>query len=429
MNSNGPIELPSQRIAVIGGGVAGIVCSYLLQREHQVTLFEQNSYLGGHTNTIDIPNGPDAGTPVDTGFIVLNDQNYPNFHRFLSRLSVDVRYSCMSFGYFCEKTGFCYAGTDLNGLFAERRNIISPSFWSMLLEIWQFCQESLKALERGSLAGLSLGEFLAQGRHSKFFQDHYLLPISSAIWSAGDEKISEFPAEMFVRFFKNHGLLSIRNRPRWQTVVGGSQSYVRAFLKAYSGAVRLNSPVREVRRIADGVNVTCHNGEVEQFDKVVLASHADQTLKLMGDPSPAELEAFSAWTYSRNRTVLHTNAEILPPLKRAWASWNYRRVDQGDDPSSVMVTYHMNRLQGLNTAREYCVTLNPSREVPKSSIIREIEYTHPVYSRKSFDSQEKIRALNGTRNTYYCGAYLGSGFHEDAVSSALEVAKAFGQKL
>ena len=423
------MQRSSQRIAVVGGGVAGIVCSYLLAREHQVTLFEQNNYLGGHTNTIEIPDGPDAGTPVDTGFIVLNDQNYPNFQRFLALLNVRVRYSCMSFGYFCEKTGFCYAGTDLNGMFAKRRNLINPSFWSMLLEIKRFGRESLEALDSGSLASLNLGEFLAEGRYSRFFQDNYLLPISSAIWSAGNKRISEFPAEMFVKFFKNHGLLSIRNRPRWQTVVGGSQSYVRAFLKAYSGQVRLSTPVREVRRLDKAVNVICKNGEVEQFDKVVLASHADQTLKLLGDPSPQEQDALGAWTYSRNRTVLHSSAEILPPLKRAWASWNYRRFDQGDDPSSVTVTYHMNRLQGLNAAREYCVTLNPPREIPTSSLIREIEYTHPVYSRKSIDSQEKIRAANGTRNTYYCGAYLGSGFHEDAVSSALEVAKAFGQKL
>jgi uncharacterized protein len=416
----------SLKIAIVGGGVDGIVAAYVLQKAHNVTLFEQNDYLGGHTNTITIPDGPDAGTAVDTGFIVFNDKTYPNFHRFLSKLHVPVRYSCMSFGYYSEETGLCYSGTGINGLFAQRKNIIDPNFWLLLREISRFCKDSLQALEEGILDGLSLGEFLARHSYSRAFRDHYLLPISAAIWSSSDEAIMEYPAQSFVRFFKNHGLLSLRDRPRWQTVVGGSQSYVRAFKESFAGAVHLSTVVRRVSREPEGVWVHPEAGSPERFDKLVLAAHADQSLKLLDDACPEERDALGAWSYSRNRTVLHTYHEILPPNKRAWASWNYRRGSRPSADGPVFVTYHMNRLQGLKTVGEYCVTLNPKTPIPEDRIVREIEYTHPVFSNDALLSQEKLRTLNGSRNTFYCGSYMANGFHEDAVCSALQVGHAFG---
>jgi predicted NAD/FAD-binding protein len=413
-------------VAVVGGGVAGIVSAHELAKAGwDAVLFERNAYVGGHTSTVTIPSGHDEGLPVDTGFIVMNERTYPNFHRFLAELGVKWRWSDMSFGYHDANTGLQYAGTDLSGLFAQRRNLLRPRFLGMLRQFARFGSEARKDLESGALAGVTLGAYLSERGYSRYFMDHYAVPMGAAIWSTGLVEMLEFPAETFVRFFKNHGLLSVTDRPRWQTVVGGSHAYVKAFLARFPGRVAKDAPVERVRREDGGAVVTARGRAPERFDRVVIAAHADEALALLSDPSEDEKRLLGAWSYARNRTVLHTDEAFLPPNRRAWASWNYRRERGEDGAAAVSVTYHMNRLQGLDSRREYLVTLNPRVEPRAGTVIREFLYMHPTYSFSSLRSQAELPTLNGVRSTWFCGSYFGYGFHEDAVRSALAVARDF----
>lgn len=415
------------KVAVIGSGVAGVVSAWELSKAGwDVTLYEKDARLGGHTHTVVVEDGPDAGTPVDTGFIVCNDKTYPNFHRFLSELGVGWRWSDMSFGYHDENTGLQYAGTTLDGLFAQRGNLCSPGFWRLLARIAAFNGPALADLESGALAGLTLGDYLARRRFGDDFRDHYVLPIGAAIWSTGLGGMLDFPAETFVRFFKNHGLLTFTDRARWQTVAGGSHSYLKAFRAKFPGTIAAGAGVESLRRLPSGVvEVRARGVETRTFDRAVVAAHADEALALLADPSDAEKELLGAWTYSRNRTVLHNDASLMPGNRRAWASWNYRRIagEKGDGPASL--TYDMNRLQGLTTARPWLVTLNPRREPAPGTLVREFDYRHPVYGFRSLASQTRLPSLNGVRSTWFCGSYFGYGFHEDAVRSALTVARDF----
>jgi len=347
-----------QRIAVVGGGVAGIVAAYLLQQHHQVTLFEENDYLGGHTHTIEITDGADAGTAVDTGFIVLNDATYPLFQKFLAHLGVETRVSDMSFGFQCHQTGLVYAGTDVNGLFAQRRNLVNPKFLRFILEIARFCRQALQDLEQDAVPRVSLGEYLQSGRFSAYMVDNYLVPMAAAIWSTPALRVVDFPAGPFLYFFRNHGLLSMRNRPLWRTVVGGSDSYVKAFSKSFGGQLQLSAPVRSIQRDDQQVELTLDDGSTFKCDRVVIACHADQAIRLFESPTELEQRLLSPWRYQKNHTVLHTDCSVLPKLKRAWASWNFTREPGGDAEHPVYVTYYMNRLQGLRADRDYCVTLN-----------------------------------------------------------------------
>lgn len=420
---------PGQNIAVIGGGVAGIVAAYLLQQRHQVTLFERNDYLGGHTHTIEIADGPDAGLAVDTGFIVLNDATYPLFQKFLSRLGVATRVSEMSFGFQCRQTGLVYAGTDLNGLFARRRNLVSPRFYRFLVEVARFSRKAREDLAAEKIPPVTLGRYLKDGRFSSFMVENYLVPMASAIWSTPALKIGDFPAEPFLRFFANHGLLSFRNRPRWRTVIGGSHAYVKAFARGFHGCLHLDTPVREVRRETDGVWITLAGGESLCFDQVVIATHADQGLRLLKEPSPLEQRLLSAWRYQKNHTVLHTDSSLLPIRRRAWAAWNFTREATTSPKRPVFVTYYMNRLQGLATRRDYCVTLNRQEPFRPETVIAEMDYHHPLYSFESMATQAELPHLNGKHRTWYCGSYFGYGFHEDAVRAAVDVAESLGAEL
>lgn len=421
-------EVSRLSVAVVGGGVAGIVAAHLLSRRHDVTLYERNGYVGGHTNTIVIPSGPDAGTPVDTGFIVLNDKTYPTFHRFLRDLGVPWRWSDMSFGYHCEESGLQYAGTDLRGLFAQPTNMLRPSYLGMLLDIRRFCLEARRDLAHGGAGGRTLGRYVEDGGYGAAFSRDYLMPMGAAIWSASPEEMLEFPAETFLRFFSNHGLLSLEDRPRWQTVVGGSHAYVKAFLKGFKGRVHTESAVVGVRREEGGARLRLAGGREARHDRLVLAAHADESLRLLEDPSAREKELLGAWRYLKNRTVLHTDASVLPPNRRAWASWNYVR-EAGAGAGAVSVTYHMNRLQGLATAAQYCVTLNRRKPIGKNCIIKAIEYEHPAYTVSAVAAQGGLPSLQGQRGTFFCGSYFGYGFHEDAVKSGVAVAGAFGIEL
>lgn len=419
---------PPRSIAVVGGGVAGIVAAYLLQRRFEVSLFERNDYVGGHTHTVVIKDGPDAGTGVDTGFIVFNERTYPNFIRFLSLLGVEKHKSSMSFSYHDARTGFAYASTSADTFLAQRANIFKPSFWMMALAILRFNHITPRHLEQGLLKGLTLGEFLAVHRFNRYFVEQYLIPICASVWSAPDIRMMEFPMEAFARFFLNHGLLSIVNQPQWYTVEGGSHTYVKAFLKAFRGEVFTRTPVQAVQRTDGMVRVRTAQG-VRDFDAVVLACHADESLRALADPSAEEKRLLAAWEYSRNRTVLHTDTSFMPPLPKVWASWNYQRIEGVQAGSPVMLTYYMNRLQGLATRNRYCVTLNPKKPVQTGAAIREMVYTHPVYTTESLSTQAGIAGISGRQNTYFCGSYLGNGFHEDAVRSAVAVARSFGIEL
>ncbi len=414
------------KIAVIGSGVAGITISYLLQQRHSVTLHEKNDYIGGHTHTVVIEDGPDAGTPVDTGFIVFNERTYPLFLKFLSQLEVGLRKTQMSFSYHCRQTGLQYASSNFNALFAQRFNLLNPSFWRMLIGITQLNSKTRQKLQEGALKDLRLGDYLERERFSWQLIESYLIPMASAIWSTPDAQMMDFPAESFFRFFENHGLLTLTDQPQWFVVEGGSHSYVKAFLKNFKGRALTNHGVRSVRRTDKGPLVRFEDGEEELYDQVVIAAHANEAYRMLADPSPEEIRLLLPWSYSENKTILHTDTSFLPQNRRAWASWNYIRERDIESKSPVMVTYHMNRLQNLATDKNYCVTLNPAAPVPEEKIIREIDYTHPTFTFDALKTQLELPALNGKNNTCFCGSYFGYGFHEDAVRSAVRVAEKFG---
>ena len=406
-------------VAVIGAGVAGIVAAHLLQKTHRVTLFEQGDYLGGHTHTIAIPDGPDAGTPVDTGFIVFNEATYPHFIGFLAELGVPARLTEMSFGFHCPETGFVYAGNNLNGIFAQRTNLLKPQFYRFLLEIGRFCRQGKVDVERSEDLG-SLEEYVRHHHFLPFMVDNYLKPMAAAIWSTPTAEVTAFPARAFLLFFRNHGLLDLWNRPAWRTVVGGSSSYIKAFKASFVGTVHLNTKIQRIIRTDGSVQVQFADQHHETFDQVVLATHADQTLSLLGDPTPEETRLLGPWQYEENHTVLHTDLSVLPPMRRAWSCWNFRR--EGSDAASqpAYVTYAMNLLQGLTTSKQYLVTLNRPSAYDEKQVIARMVYHHPTYTVGSMATQASLPTLNGVRNTWFCGSYFGYGFHEDAVRSSYQ---------
>ncbi|MCB0353239.1 MAG: FAD-dependent oxidoreductase [Bdellovibrionales bacterium] len=417
----------SLSFAVVGGGVAGITVAYLLSQKHSVTLFEKNDYLGGHTNTRVVSSGPDEGTAVDTGFIVCNPQNYPLFYQFLARLHVRLQDSDMSFGYCCPSTDLTYVGPAISDFVLTPLNFLKPKFLRMLLEQSRFNRRALADLSTGALSGLTLGEYLKERRVSQYFQRHYLTPLIASIWSSPDHDVETFPAETFVTFFRNHGMLELHKRPTWQTVVGGSFQYVKAFLSVFNGKVELGAPITHVSRDDQGVSVVQANGDASRFDKVVFATHADQALALLSTPTTEETRLLSEWRYHKSRAVLHTDERVLPQSKRLWASWNYvRRDSDAFGNSGVPITYYMNRLQNLRTERDYFVTLNSAPdEIDARHVLYETEYTHPAYTPRAVASQSLITQESGHPTTFFCGSYLGYGFHEDAVRSAVSVAEQF----
>lgn len=414
------------QVAVVGAGVAGIVAACLLQHRYRVSLFEKNHYIGGHTHTIVIDDGPDAGTPVDTGFIVLNDRTYPILNRFLRHLDVAVAKSDMSFSYCCQKTGFQYASRSLDSLFAQRANILDPGYWAMLGQILVFNRLVRLMLQRGELEAFTLGRFLRRFHFSARFRRQYLYPMVAAIWSAPDVAVDRFPMVSFAHFFENHGLLSLYGQPQWYYVAGGSHRYVQAFLARFSGRVHSAAAIAAIRRDDRGVTIQAANGQAHRFDQVVIATHADEALGMLADPTEEERRLLGAWRYSSNDTVLHTDLRWMPANRRAWASWNVFRSADADERAGVTLTYHMNRLQRLRTRRQYLVTLNPFAPIAAERIIARMSYTHPTYTAESLATQRDLPRLNGVRRTCYCGAYFGHGFHEDAARAGLQAAVALG---
>ncbi|GAC1321389.1 MAG: FAD-dependent oxidoreductase [Thermoleophilaceae bacterium] len=414
------------RVAIVGTGISGLAAGHLLQREHDVTLFEAADRAGGHTNTVRVDTG-DATYQVDTGFIVFNDRNYPNFERLLGQLGVASQPSTMTFAVSDGRGDFEYSSASPNGLFAKRAHLVAPWFHRMLAEVVRFqraARELLGSRERGP----SLGDWLEQQRFSKDFVERLIVPQASAVWSADPRQMWTFPARFLAEFFDNHGMLSLRNRPHWRTVTGGSARYVEALTAPWRDHLRLSTPIESIRREADHVALTPRGQEPERFDEVVIATHSDQALGMLADASDRERELLGSIPYQENEAVLHTDTRLLPRRRRAWASWNYHLLDEPSGRTTV--TYHMNRLQNLSADREFCVTLNRTAEIDPASVIRRIDYSHPVYTAAGEAAQRRHAEISGHHSrTHFCGAYWGWGFHEDGALSGLRVAESFGARL
>ncbi len=414
-----------RRIAVVGGGISGLVAAYLLHRDHHLTLFEANDYIGGHTHTLEVEQDG-CCYAVDTGFIVFNEPNYPQFNRLLRRLGVASQPTQMGFSVKCGRTGLEYASTPLSSLLAQRRNALRPSFYRMLADILRFNREAPELL-RDPDDATTLGNYLADNGYSKAFVQHHIIPLGAALWSARPDRMYEFPAHYFVQFFANHAFLQMRGRTPWRVIKGGSQCYVEALIHPFRARIRVNCPVASVRRLHQGVEVRPRTGQPECFDEVILAVHSDQALRLLADPTPAERQVLGAMPYQANEVVLHTDASVLPKRRRAWASWNY--YIPPDEGCPATVTYNMNILQSLESRRPFCVSLNRTDDIAPERIIARMTYHHPVYSPASVAAQQQRSRIDGIDRIHYCGAYWGFGFHEDGVVSALAVARHFGKTL
>ncbi len=408
------------RVAIIGTGVSGLVVSHMLYGEHDITLFEASDYVGGHVKTLPVvlTSGQWA---VDTGFIVYNERNYPNFSKLLAKLGVETQPSTMSFSVRCDRTGVEYNGSTLRQLFVQKRNLFRPSFYRMLREILRFNREASATTKQRQETG-TLGEYLEAGRYSREFVQQYLVPMGSAIWSIPSNRVLEMPVDFFIRFFDNHGMLTINERPEWRVIRGGSRRYVDALTRPFADRIRLSSPVKRVLRHGDRVEV---DGEI--FDQVVFACHSDQVLATLGDASDAERDTLGAIPYQENHVVLHTDTTVLPRNRKAWGAWNYHIRDLPESP--VTVTYNMNILQSLEAPRTFCVSLNPGDSIGPDRVLYRVRYEHPVYTIRGIDAQQRHAEISGVARTHFCGAYWGNGFHEDGVNSALAVGRAFGVSL
>lgn len=422
-------ELSRQRIAVVGAGIAGVVSAFLLQRDHDVALYERNESLEGQAGTIVIPPGPDGGLAVDPGFIVLNRRTSPLFERFLRRMDVPLERTDISFSCHERKTGLVYSGRNLLTLFADPWNLARPSFWGLLRRIMRFNDNTRRNLLDGNLTGISLGEYVEHEKIEKKLISFYVIPMAASIWPGAGTGVLEFPAEAFARFYENQGLLSSSATPQWFLVRGGRPSLVRSFRNGFQGEIRLTDPVVTVGRTRQGAWVKTESGKQEEFDRIVLATHADEALQMLAEPLPEETRLLSPWKYTRTRAVLHTDTSFLPPRRRAWASWNYLIDGEEQENSPVTVTYHLNPLEHIKAEREYFVTVNPAKPISPEKILAETVYRRPLFTFDSMATQKRLPFLNGNGSIFFCGSYFGYGFHEDAVRSAVDVGRHFGMKL
>ncbi|WP_337843420.1 FAD-dependent oxidoreductase [Rheinheimera sp.] len=410
-------------IAIVGAGISGLTAAYLLSRKHQVQVFEQAPVIGGHTATVDIEL---AGRryAIDTGFIVFNDKTYPNFLALLAELGVGRQPTEMSFSVKNSLTGLEYNGHSLSTLFAQKRNWLNPKFWGLLSEILRF-NRLCKALYQGpSLEeSATLGSFLQQQGFSRFFAQNYILPMGAAIWSSSLTAMELFPLQFFIRFFHNHGLLNVTDRPQWYVIPQGSRSYLGPLTQPFADRIQCNADIRQIVRESDKVRLCFADGSEQSFDELVLACHSDQALAMLADASAEEQRILSALQYSPNQVVLHTDESLLPKRRKAWASWNYQLGADPDRPACV--TYNMNILQGIESEHTFCVTLNQTEQIAPEKILRRFVYHHPVYSVQSLAAAQQRVQICGQRHTHFAGAYWYNGFHEDGVRSALDVAQRF----
>ena len=402
------------RIAIVGSGISGLVAAHHLHREHDITVFEANDYIGGHTHTVTVQ---DNGRPlqVDTGFIVFNERNYPRFSRLLSELGVNSHESNMSFGVNCERSGLEYRASSLGTLFAQKRNLVRPPIYTMIRDIFRFFRHAPALLEAGA-EDVTLGEYLERGGYSEVFVEKHILPMGAALWSATRDDIREFPARFFVQFLDNHGMLARSGRPTWRVVSGGSSQYVDAITAPFRHRIRLRTPVTAIERDDMGVTLVHSDDRSERFDHVIISVHSDQALRMVAAPTSLEREVLGSIPYQRNEVVLHTDTSILPRSRKAWAAWNHHILDTGQQ--EVAVTYWMNLLQGFSASNEYLVTLNASDRIDRRAVLAEFVYHHPVLTRAGVSRQSRQLELGRGLHTTYCGAYWGFGFHEDGVASA-----------
>lgn len=411
------------KIAIVGTGIAGNVVAHKLHRAHDITVYEAGDHVGGHTHTHRIELDGEV-QHVDTGFIVFNDRTYPHFSGLLEELGVGWRDSSMSFSVRNERSGLEYNGTSLNSLFAQRRNLVRPSFLRMVSDIVRFNREAPRLLDTEGRE-VALGEYLAEHRYSRQFLDDYLIPMGAAIWSTDPQRMLAFPARFFVRFMHNHGMLTVNDRPTWRTIAGGSARYVERLVAPWRHRIRLQCAVTQVRRLNDDVWVSAHGAPTERYDHVFFACHADEALRVLADPSPAEREILGALPFQRNEAVLHTDSALLPRRRLAWAAWNYHVLPERGQ--RVALTYNMNILQGLQSRHTFCVTLNRSESIDPRRVLRRLSYDHPLFTPEGVAAQRRHPEISGVRRTHYCGAYWRYGFHEDGVMSALAAVQRFEQ--
>ncbi|BFM50440.1 FAD-dependent oxidoreductase [Marinomonas sp. THO17] len=412
------------KIAIIGSGISGLTSAYLLQKKHDVTLYESAERIGGHTATVEVQ---EAGRilAIDTGFIVFNDWTYPNFIRLMDEIGVPSRPTEMSFSVSCQRTGLEYGGNNLNTLFAQRRNLLNLPYLGMLKDILRFNKEAIRDLAAGQLKeDIKLGEYLAERGYGKRFAEHYLIPMGSAIWSSTLEEMMDFPLIFFVRFFKNHGLLSVNDRPQWRVIEGGSSAYLQPLVASFKDKIVLGADIKQVQRLDNGVMLEFADGNTEMFDEVVFACHSDQALALLADPSRQERDILSAIPYRNNEVVLHTDTRLLPKAKLAWSSWNYHLGEEQNKPATL--SYNMNILQHLDSDTTYVVTLNQTQMIDQNKILGRFNYAHPTFTIEGIDAQGRWSEINGVNHTWFCGAYWRNGFHEDGCWSGVRVAEGLG---
>ena len=414
------------KIAIVGTGVSGLTAAYLLNRNHDIKVFEANNYIGGHTNTIQVKEGFRT-IPVDTGFIVFNEQNYPNLCQLFDVLGVESRDSDMSFSVHCEATGLEYNGTDLNRLFSQRKNIFNPGFIKMLRDIMRFHKHAPMALKENVADTITVSEFAQINEYSRKFIEYYLVPLGASLWSCPAEKFRQFPIKFVLEFLDNHCMLQVNDRPQWKTVVGGSNRYIPPLTQWYAENIYLNTAVKSVVRKTNKIELFFSDGNSEIFDEVIMATHADTSRQLVQNMDKEEQSFLELFDYQDNEAVLHTDINVLPAKERTWASWNYRIP--ASEGSHVAVTYNMNMLQGIESEHTYNVSLNQTQDIDPNKVIRRINYHHPVFHPGRDKVQAQHYKMIRRRGISYCGAYWGYGFHEDGVRSAINVGEAYDQVL
>jgi predicted NAD/FAD-binding protein len=410
------------RVAIVGSGISGLVCAYFLNKNYDIKFYEKNDYIGGHSNTVDV-NYEGKKIAVDTGFIVFNHQTYPNLKAFFELLDVAYEKSNMSFAVKIGDSKIEYAGTNLNAVFAQRKNILNPRFIKMLLDILRFNKLAHNLLNQGFNPDYSMMNFLQDLKVGKYFRDYYLLPMASAIWSTPLDKIHDYPASSFVQFFKNHGLLTVSDQPQWLTVSKGSRQYVKKVCTDFNDKISLNDEVKNIYQNSDKKWVIESHKSTEIFDKIVIASHADQALKILKNPTQQQQEILSSFSYQKNLAILHKDSAVMPKAKNAWASWVYSHNSSAKNlaKNNLSVSYWMNNLQNIDYSYPLFVTLNPNIEIDAKNIFAKFEYEHPIFDAKAIKAQARIDEIQGQDDIYFCGAYQSFGFHEDGISSALRV--------
>lgn len=418
------INAPKKKVAIIGSGIAGLGAAWLLDQSADITVFEKNTHVGGHANTVEAGNGTKK-LPVDTGFIVYNELNYPNLVALFDHLGVKTKPSSMTFSASLNGGAFEYCGTGLNGLLGQRRNLVNPRFWRMFGDVLRFYKTAPRLLESATNADMTLGEYLRRETYSEAFIKDHILPMGAAIWSTSVDEMMNYPLATFVRFFQSHGLLKVKDRPEWRTVDGGSKEYVKRLTAPFANKIR-HETVMSVERFADHVLVTTNEGRRYTFDDIVIATHADEALTLLSDATDLERDLLGAFRYTHNKTYLHTDASLMPKRRAVWSSWNYLSEEKNDG-NALTVTYWMNRLQSIPEDHPLFVTLNPAKEPEARSILQTFDYQHPLFDGKAIDAQKALWALQGRNRTWFCGSYFGYGFHEDALQSGLVVAESLGQ--